>query len=383
MFGNAFLYILAVLCAADIYIFLCYIRKLTPNVLLRVLWFVPLAVIASGVYLFFVERRFGAWQETFTLVYLTVALPQICFAVVSMPDMLLRPFLKWKVCPFTLLGLAVALGVVFVVVYGGTAGPNHFSVKEITVRSAGLSGSFDGYRIVQVSDIHLGNWRDKKKAMAKMVSLVNAQHPDAVMVTGDLVHHRADELDGVEDILSGIVAPDGVYSVMGNHDYGPYRRFDSKEGERRNLRDLKMRQARMGWRMLDNAHTFISRDGNRIAVIGVENGGSRGFADYSDLSAAMKGTEGAPFKILLSHDPTHWRREVVGSGIDLTLSGHTHAGQFVLAGFSFSSSRYDEWGGMYQESGQTLYVNAGIGQTGLRFRFGAWPEITVITLRGE
>ena len=201
------------------------------------------------------------------------------------------------------------------------------------------------------------------------------------MVTGDLVHHRASELEGVEDILARIEAKDWIFSIMGNHDYGSYRGFKNKEEELQNLRELKLRQSKMGWKMLNNEHSFISREDDRIAIIGVENGGSQGFANHSNLPAAMAGTQNVPFKVLLSHDPTHWRREVVGTDIDITLSGHTHAGQFILFGFSFASSRYDEWGGRYMEGDQMLYVNVGAGQTGLAFRFGAWPEVTVITLK--
>ena len=381
MFGDVFLYILLILFVADIYIFFCFIRKLTKKKLLRALWFLPLIIIAAAVYLIFVKRHLNEYRDLFTLIYMAVALSQIIFAIISLLDIPFRLLFRWRFYPFTILALLSVAGVAIIVVYGATAGTTHFKVREVAYESREIPKSFDGYKVVQVSDLHIGNWKDKRAAMEKMVSVINTQNADAVMVTGDLVHHRATELDGVEDILSRIEANDRVFSVMGNHDYGSYRRFKDKEEELQNLKDLKLRQSKMGWKMLNNEHCIISKGEDKIAIIGVENGGSQGFADYSNLPAAMRGITNVPFKILLSHDPTHWRREVIGTDIDITLSGHTHAGQFILFGLSFASIRYDEWGGRYMEGNQMLYVNVGAGQTGLAFRFGAWPEITVITLK--
>ena len=381
MFGDVFLYILLILFVADIYIFFCFIRKLTKKKLLRALWFLPLIIIATAVYLIFVKRHLNEYRDLFTLIYMAVALSQIIFAIISLLDIPFRLLFRWRFYPFTILALLSAAGVALIVVYGATAGTTHFKVREVAYESREIPKSFDGYKVVQVSDLHIGNWKDKRAAMEKMVSVINTQNADAVMVTGDLVHHRATELDGVEDIFSRIEANDRVFSVMGNHDYGSYRRFKDKEEELQNLKDLKLRQSKMGWKMLNNEHCIISKGEDKIAIIGVENGGSQGFADYSNLPAAMRGITNVPFKILLSHDPTHWRREVIGTDIDITLSGHTHAGQFILFGLSFASIRYDEWGGRYMEGNQMLYVNVGAGQTGLAFRFGAWPEITVITLK--
>jgi len=381
MFGDVFLYILLILFVADIYIFFCFIRKLTKKKLLRALWFLPLIIIAAAVYLIFVKRHLNEYSDLFTIIYMAVALPQIIFAIISLLDIPFRLLFRWRFYPFTILALLSAAGVALIVVYGATAGTTHFKVREVAYESKEIPKSFDGYKVVQVSDLHIGNWKDKRAAMEKMVSVINTQNADAVMVTGDLVHHRATELDGVEDILSRIEANDRVFSVMGNHDYGSYRRFKDKEEELQNLKELKLRQAQMGWKMLNNEHYIISKGEDKIAIIGVENGGSQGFADYSNLPAAMRGITNVPFKILLSHDPTHWRREVIGTDIDITLSGHTHAGQFILFNLSFASIRYDEWGGRYIEGNQMLYVNVGAGQTGLAFRFGAWPEITVITLK--
>lgn len=370
MFLKFLLLILAGYLAADVYINVRYLRGWWA-----VAMWLLFAVMASGVVVFFVMGRLAQLREAFIFVFLAAAIPQVIFAVVSLPGLLV-----WRRL-FTFLGLAAGLFALFIIVYGGTMGPRHFVVREVEIASSDLPAEFDGYRIAQITDIHLAGWGARKEeAMARVVSLVNAQRADAIFVTGDLVHHRAAELDGVEDILAGLHAPDGVWSVLGNHDYGPYWNFGSTAARDENLRDLKRRQAAMGWRLLLNEHVFLERNGAQIALVGVENAGEGHFADYSDLARALPSD--VSFKILLSHDPTIWRREVVGfTGVDLTLSGHTHAGQFRLGRLSFARLTYREWGGLYFDGAQALYVNPGIGQTGLVFRFGAWPEVTIITLR--
>ncbi len=369
------------LLAADVYIYFAFLRH-RPWV-----WTALLAAIfvimATGVCFFFVKGKGAQYIEIFILIFFAVALPQIVFAALSILDLPLGLLVGKRVWPMTMAGLVVGTAVLVIMIYGSTAGTTHFKVHEVTFSSDRLSPEFDGYRIAQLSDIHLSGWgKHKRSAMERMVGIVNEQGADAVMITGDLVHHRATELNGVEDVLARIEAPDGVWSVLGNHDYGPYIRFDSKEAEAANLRDLELRQERMGWRLLRNDHAWIVRGNDSIAIVGVENGGEGSmFADHSDLPKAMTGIDHGSFTVLMSHDPTHWEREALGAGVDLTLAGHTHGGQFSIAGLSFARLMYRQWGGMYIKGDQGLYVNVGIGQTGLAFRFGAWPEITVITLK--
>ena len=211
--------------------------------------------------------------------------------------------------------------------------------------------------------------------------MVNAQNPDLIVFTGDLVNQQSHEIDGFQDILSQLHAPDGVYSILGNHDYGTYYRWKSRKAEIANLDYLIRQQKAMGWKLLNNEHDILYHKGDSIALIGVENDGEPPFSQFADLSHAMEGTEGM-FQILLSHNPTHWRREVLpASGIPLMLAGHTHAMQGILFGHSLAELIYPEWRGMYHEGNRALYVNIGIGYVGLPFRFGAWPEITVLTLR--
>ena len=265
-------------------------------------------------------------------------------------------------------------------IYGSIEGKSKLTVKEVTFSSPNLPDSFDGLCIAHISDLHLRYWKDTV-TIAKMVELINFQNPDIVAVTGDIVHHTANELDEYEEILSRINSKSGVYFVLGNHDYGQYHRWRNVMEQAENLLDLQKRIENMGWTSLNNDNVILAKGNERIALIGVENDGEPPFYGDGDLSKAIVGVENEQFKILLSHNPSHWRREVLDTDIDLTLSGHTHGGQFSIGKLSFSSIRYKEWSGLYLEGNQGLYVNVGVGNVGIPFRFGSLPEITVITLR--
>jgi hypothetical protein len=201
-----------------------------------------------------------------------------------------------------------------------------------------------------------------------------------VCFTGDIVNFRSKELDEYVTLLNHIAAPDGVHSIMGNHDYCEYYE-NSFEGKLHEVELVEQMERYMGWDLMLNDHQMIYHGGDSIALIGVENDGEPPFSSYADLSHAIEGVSADTYQILLSHNPTHWRREVLDeSNVDLMLAGHTHAMQFELLGWSPSSLKYDEWGGLYKEGDRALYVNTGTGGNFL-FRFGAWPEITVITLK--
>ncbi len=267
-------------------------------------------------------------------------------------------------------------------VYGTVVERNCFRVRSVAIESQALPVSFDGYRVVHISDLHLKSFEGRERALQRAVEKINALKADAVVLTGDLVSYGHWELDGLQDILEGLEAKDGVYSVLGNHDYSEYHRWPSQQERIEALEMLKCRQRDMGWHLLLNENRSIVRGGDTISIIGVENiSGDRHFRTYGDLAQAMQGADGA-YKILLSHDPTHWRSGVVGkSDIDLMLAGHTHAMQVMLFGWSPSSLIYDEWGGLYREGEQRLYVNRGLGQTVFKARIGAVPEITLIELK--
>ncbi len=278
--------------------------------------------------------------------------------------------------------LVLPLLIVLAVTYGFFFGWRHIVVREAVCESALLPQAFDGYRVLQLSDIHIGTFLRNRSYVDKLARVANAQKADLVVFTGDLVNVSAEEVIPFRHALSQITAPDGVYSVMGNHDYCEYGEDKSEQNIARNQLMLKYMQEKMGWRLLLNEHVVLTRPGGAsIALIGVENTSRPPFPNRGDLSGAMCGLPDGMFKILLTHDPSHWRRAVCNAtDIALTLSGHTHAGQLRIGLFSPSRMAYREWGGKYVEGGSMLHVSLGIGGT-VPFRLGAWPEVNVITLR--
>ena len=288
----------------------------------------------------------------------------------------LWPLLGWKIA------LSVPVLIWLVVLYGFFFGWRHIVVRSATCESPLLPTSFDGYRVLQLSDIHIGTFLRNRGFVDKLVRIVNAQEPDLIVFTGDLVNVSAEEVIPFQHILKQMRARDGVYSIMGNHDYCEYGDDKSIGNVTRNQNILKYLEEKMGWRLLMNEHVRIGNGyGDEIAVIGVENISRPPFPDYGDLRKAVAGLPAGMFKILLSHDPSHWRRGVLHeTDIALTLSGHTHAGQVRIGKFSPARWAYNEWGGKYVENDSMLYVSLGVGGT-VPFRLGAWPEVNVITLR--
>jgi len=260
-------------------------------------------------------------------------------------------------------------------------GPYNYKVRKEKISFNKLPASFRGFKMVQISDIHSGSFYDKK-AVNRGIDMILEQKPDVIFFTGDLVNDSATEMDNYMDVFSRLQAPFGVYSILGNHDYGDYREWNSEQEKEANLQRLKEVHAELGWRLLLDEHVYLERNEAKIALIGVQNWGA-GFHQVGDLKKAYEGVD-APVKILLSHDPTHWDEQVRKDykDIDLTLSGHTHGAQMGIEthGFKWSpiSLRYEKWAGLYQEEDQYLYVNRGYGFLGYPGRIGIWPEITVI-----
>jgi len=269
--------------------------------------------------------------------------------------------------------------------YGMFRGKYNFKVLTYELEYDDLPEAFEGFKITQISDIHSGSFDNAKKVQYG-VDLVNAQGSDVVFFTGDLVNNKAEEILPWIETFKKINAKHGVYSVLGNHDYGDYMRWESSEAKKKNMQDLEKAQKQMGWDLLLNQSRFIEKDGQRIAVIGVENWGS-GFKQVGDLNKALTDVSEKDFKILMSHDPSHWEAEVLPHPfkIHLTLSGHTHGMQFGIEipgwiKWSPVKWRYKQWAGVYQESDQHLNVNRGFGYLAYPGRVGIWPEVTVITL---
>lgn len=389
MMQRLFIFLTLILIIPDIYIYKMFITRLTTSPILRCLYFIPSLLLLAGViYIAFFagnhladeKSRYVGW---FIVTYMFFAIPKLLFFACSLLDFPLKYLSNWNAMPFSYLGMAVGIACAGAILYGSIWGKTKFDVKEVVFYSPDLPKSFDGYKIIQLSDIHIGSWAGNEKAIQEVVELTNKQEPNLVVFTGDLINHRAIELNGFEDILAGIKAQDGVYSILGNHDYGPYFHWESKQAQANNLTELKEREARMGWKLLNNEHVMLHQGNDSIALIGVENEGEPPFSQHGDLKKAMQGTENTAFKLLLSHNPTHWKREVLSTDIQLMLAGHTHAMQLALGQHSPSSLVYPEWKGMYEQDGKSLYVNIGLGFVGMPFRFGAWPEITVITLKSK
>lgn len=355
------------------------------------------------------------WMLT---IYLSIYIPKIIYCLFSIIGRIPVIFRgkRWKWMNYVGAGIAV---IGFASIWHGILYNRH-NIQNInlTVNSDRLPDNFDGYRIVQISDLHLGTWGNDTRFASDFVNTINNLKPDLIVFTGDLVNQKADEVKPFEKILSKLEATDGIYSILGNHDYGDYVDWPSSEEKAKNLERLKEYQRNAGWKMLNNEHAFIVKNKagvrDSIAIIGVENWGEPPFGKYGDLSKAYPNENGHSvkdknFKILLTHNPEHWVRDVrKNTNIDLSLSGHTHAMQmsFDIFGKRFSPAalRYKTWGGFYTENGigeiedfgnpdtygglerniehPSLYVNIGAGEVALPFRIGSSnPEITLITLK--
>lgn len=386
MLQRLFIFLLLFLILPDVFLYFRFIIKLTTKRWLRILYWIPCFLLTAGLlYLvYFANSTFAQHTQGigwFSIFFFLFSAPKLIMTLCTMIGIPFHKWLHWPRTPFICTGLTLGTLCTLMNLYGSFIGRTQFEVKEVIYSSPRIPQAFDGYRIVQLSDLHIGSWQGNAKAIRKLVDLVNEQHPDLIVFTGDLVNHRADELDEFQEILAGLKAKDGVYSILGNHDYGPYFHWKSPQEQGNNLNKLKQKQAAMGWKLLNNSHDILVQNNDSIALIGVENEGEPPFSQHGDLAKAMRGTENM-FQVLLSHNPTHWRREVLPkSNIDLTLAGHTHAMQWQLGNYSPASYIYPEWSGMYLEGARGLYVNVGIGYVGLPFRFGAWPEITVLTLQ--
>lgn len=280
----------------------------------------------------------------------------------------------------------LAAGLMFGGFVWGTTNRYRYHLKKMKLTVKGLPEALKGLKLVQISDIHSGSF-DNKEAVAAGVSMILAQNPDLIVFTGDIVNDRAAELKPYLEVFSQLNAPLGVYSTLGNHDYGDYVEWESAAAKADNLNTLKQYHQDMGWKLLMNEHIVLNKDGAEFALLGVENWSANSrFPRLGKLSEAYKGLEGKslPLKILLSHDPSHWDAEVRKDygDIDLTLSGHTHGMQFGidLPWFKWSPVQYayHQWAGLYAENNQSLYVNRGYGFLGYQGRLGILPEITVI-----
>ncbi|MCM1291602.1 MAG: metallophosphoesterase [Prevotella sp.] len=330
--------------------------------------------------------------------YISIYVVKILYVIFSAVG--LFGFVKGKRPWRTGIYIGLPLGLICFVImwYGATIGRSKLQVTRVVVESPKLPEAFNGYRIVQFSDAHVGTWGNDTVFVSRMIDTINALHPDVIFFTGDVVNRRTSEIEPFVSILSRLHAPDGVYSILGNHDYGDYIDWQNKDLKDANMQQMYQVQKEMGWKLLDNSHDFLVKGNDTIPVIGVGNWGEPPFKQYGNLKKAYPESPDSSFnvndnrfKILLSHNPEHWNQHVSKeTNIDLTLSGHTHAMQFLikLGSFKWSPAQYiyKQWGGLYERLTQDgkpirIYVNIGSGEVGMPYRIGAISEITEITLK--
>ena len=374
------IFFLLMLLLPDWYIHRVYIRCKKNKLYSRLLWWPTIGLLLLLAIFIALHDSLHDYFGIYLIVTLCFCIPKLTFVLFSLILRGINKISGLKI-PHATISALPALAMLGYILFGAIKGKENFKVREVTFTSANLPEEFNGYRVMQLSDIHSGSWKGNPEALKKAIDLCNRQNADLALFTGDLVNSRSDELLEFTEIFSELKTKDGVYSVLGNHDYGTYVKWNSEADRIANIDSLIARENRMGWRMLNNSHTIIRRGNDSIAVIGVENSGRPPFPDYARLKEASAGTEGM-FQILMSHDPTHWRRQILPeSDIELTLSGHTHDMQITFFGLSVSSFIYPEHNGMYMEGERGLYVNIGLGHVLFPMRLGAWPEITVITLK--
>lgn len=390
--------IILLLALPDAYIYWMYIRHWTKQRWLRLLWFLPsfILTIACAIIIYTNDMlpEHQMWASIFMYLFLLFCAPKTLFMVLDGIGHLINGLVTGGaktregydclfVRIFRIMGMALALFSIALLSFGYFVGRSHYVVHQQTFYFPDLPKQFDGYRIAQFSDLHIGTLRDGHESDARtIVDLINAQKCDAILFTGDLVNHQSTELDGFRRDLNKLHAPDGVYAVMGNHDYSMYLNYPNEKDREADVKELQQRISSYGWTLLLNDHRILRRGKDSLVIAGVENDGLPPWPSLGDLPKTMKGLKRSCFTVLMSHDPTHWRRNIIPqTAIQLTLSGHTHAGQFKVFGWSPVAFRYKEWSGAYTEGNQILNVSDGIGAVLFPFRFGAWPEINVITLR--
>ena len=376
---------------ADIYFFRA-VETLTNNqIILWAYWLVDL-LIAAGFVLLIVRRSANrppgnsiAWLMGLTLL---VFVPKILALPVLLLEDITRLFRHFPPPAIWVSQLAVGVAafVFLSLLYGMTGGRHRYKVHRLTLKFDDLPTAFDGFTVTQLSDIHAGSF-SSRKGVEKGIALVDKQKSDMILFTGDLVNNKASEMAPWMEIFGKLEAPFGKYSVLGNHDYGDYTSWESEGAKAENLVRLKQVHKELGFKLLLNDAVQIKKDSSVIALIGVENWGKGGFHKYGSLTKAAANVKDDEFKILMSHDPSHWEAKTLENSkhINLTLAGHTHGMQFgiELFGFQWSPVKYvyPQWAGLYARDGKYLYVNRGFGFLGFKGRLGIWPEITVITLK--
>lgn len=383
MIARILIPLLLLIALPDLYVYWHYKRRKSKDSFLkRLVWWMPCVLMTAYTLYLACLPDFAPANHYILDVYLillgVIVIPKVVFAICSMTGLLYCRMVRSKQNYGNLIGFLLGIFVVYVTLYSYFIGPRRLDIRHESFSSKELPKAFDGYRIIQFSDAHVGSL--PLSLLEKAVDSMNAQKPDLIVFTGDLQNIRPQELDAVMPILSRLQAKDGVYSILGNHDYSFYMDADS-ESNIISEEMMKQKQHAMGWKLLLDEHVTVRRGGEEIVLAGMENLSLKPEQSRGDVGKAVKGIKEKSFMVMLQHDPSAWRDVILPqTTAQLTLSGHTHGGQFRLFGWSPAMLTYDESDGMYQENKRALNVSSGLG--GLApFRFGVTPEFVVLTLR--
>ncbi len=375
----------------DWYFFQAIQTVTANNILLWAYWLYDVLVGLSVLYFAFsrnLTRKYPSLFSGLVSMVLISLIPKLVGIPVLLVEDITRLFRGFPARSLWVSYLAMGIAAIpfLSLLFGLTRGRHYYKVHRETLYFDDLPEAFDGFTITQLSDVHSGSFTSRK-GVEKGLELVNQQHSDIILFTGDLVNNLASEMDPWISAFAQLKAPCGKFSVLGNHDYGDYVQWKSKGDKKANLDRLKVVHREIGFRLLLDESFTIERKGQSISLIGVENWGKGRFHKYGDLKKATATVPENAFKILMSHDPSHWDAVTLDhqKHIHLTLAGHTHGMQFgiELFGFKWSPVKYiyKQWAGLYEKDDKYLYVNRGFGFLGLKGRVGIWPEITVITLK--
>ncbi len=379
--------------AVDFYIFKVLKQRVKYKFVSKLHLWLSIAFTIAVIVVISLPRRSGSDASLLAVMwslfaYMSVYVSKYIFIVfdgiASIPHFWFKH--RWKFV--SMCGIALSFITFGFMWWGALINRYDINVNEVDVEIVNLPESFDGYRVAQISDLHLGTYQKDTLFISTLVDSINNLDVDVVVFTGDIVNRTTNELAPFITTLSRIKARDGVYSILGNHDYGDYSDWVSDEDKKANNDLMSDYQCKMGWNLLLNETRYLKRGNDSIAVIGVENVGDPPFKNYGSLKDAYPDLNDSTVKILLSHNPAHWEREISNHNernIALTLSGHTHAMQISLLGISPASFRYKYWSGLYADDSnrQKLYVNVGVGTVAMPMRIGANPEITILKLKRQ
>lgn len=384
MIARIFFLIILAAILPDIYIYRRYLRhRFDLGLWQRLMWWLPGAAMIAVTLVYAMIDNFAPDNLTWFNIYLfmlgLIVVPKALFVISSLMGRLLRRLFKLRRNWGNYIGLVLVLGQLYVLFTGSMTGTDRLAVKQVTIEFDDLPSAFDGYRIVQFSDIHLGSMRTE--LMERAVVEINKQHADLIAFTGDIQNMRPQELTRFAPLLSRLRAKDGVYSVLGNHDYSQYMPKLDEAQKKANEMQTRNFQTSVGWNLLLNDNCIVRRSADSIVIAGEENDGRPPFPQKANLSKTLHGISAQSFVVMLQHDPSAWRRSILPKcKAQLTLSGHTHGGQASIFGLRPTEFLGKEDAGLYREGNRALYVSTGLGGF-VPFRFHMDPEVVVITLK--